>query len=350
MSLKVIRRKSTGSLTISGTVAGQRIQRRAQSDNQKLAEEEAAALEAELLRTEWHGARRGARSFREAIDSYLDAAPRHENTKRRLRRILGALDGKTPLSAIDQDTITKVRAALYPHATAATVLREVITPIRAVIQHAHERGWCDALKFVTPKLTDGRTLYLTPDEAERLITAAAKHLKPLIVFLLGTGARLSEALYLDWRDVDLAGARAIFWGDRTKSGKRRVVLLPGSAVVSLTELPSREGNVFLTQAGQPYTDHGGEYGGQIKTAWQGAVRRAGLNRAFTPHTCRHTWASWHYALHKDLLKLKVEGGWSSVALVERYAHLMPAGHEMEIRRFLCDQAVTAVASAEPGAL
>jgi hypothetical protein len=38
-------------------------------------------------------------------------------------------------------------------------------------------------------------------------------------------------------------------------------------------------------------------------------------------------------LHRDLLALKADGGWSSVELVERYAHVMPAGHEAAIRRF-----------------
>jgi hypothetical protein len=30
--------------------------------------------------------------------------------------------------------------------------------------------------------------------------------------------------------------------------------------------------------------------------------------------------------------LKIEGGWSSVTLCERYAHLLPAGQEPAIRR------------------
>src|SRR5262249_30059977 len=83
-----------------------------------------------------------------------------------------------------------------------------------------------------------------------------------------------------------------------------------------------------------YADRGREEGGQIKRAWRGAIRRAGLDPKLTPHDLRHTWASWRYALHRDLLALKLEGGWSSVALVERYAHLLPAGHEEGIRRFL----------------
>jgi integrase len=41
------------------------------------------------------------------------------------------------------------------------------------------------------------------------------------------------------------------------------------------------------------------------------ARRAAAGEArpeLTPHDLRHTWASWHYALNRDLLLLKVEGG------------------------------------------
>ena len=66
--------------------------------------------------------------------------------------------------------------------------------------------------------------------------------------------------------------------------------------------------------------------------WLPSVDR--LDPELTPHDLRHTWASWHYALNRDLLALKIEGGWSSVALVERYAHLLPAVQEPAIRQFL----------------
>jgi integrase len=342
MPLKVVRRKSTGALTITGTVAGHRIQRRAASDRLALAEEEAAVLEAGLLRGEWHGERRGSRSFDEALESYLNATPHHENTKRRLRRIRDAL-GDVKLSEVDQDTIIRLRLSLSLPGSReigpATILREIITPLRSVLHHAQHRGWCDPVYFETPRVVGGRTVFMLPGEAGRLVAAAAPHIKPLVIFMVCTGARLSEAIYLDWRDVDLKGGRVIFW--ETKNGKRRVASLPFYALVSIAALPQRTGGVFLSDRNTPYVDRGGEYGGQIKTAWRGAIRRSGLNPEFSPHTCRHTWASWHYAIHRDLLRLKVEGGWSSTALVERYAHLMPVGHEAEIRTFWgCDDAVT----------
>src|ERR1700751_4665894 len=98
MPLTVIRRKSTGALTIAGTVAGTRIRRRAQSNDPKLAAEEAATIEANLLRAAWHGERRRDRSFAEAALSYLDAAPRSPNHKARIHRLLKAM-GDIPLAS-----------------------------------------------------------------------------------------------------------------------------------------------------------------------------------------------------------------------------------------------------------
>jgi integrase len=222
MPLTVIRRNDRADvLTIVGTVAGQRIRRRAQSNDPKLAAEEAAALETEILRTEWHGERRGTRSFAEAALSYLEAVPRSEHTRDYVRRILVAL-GDVRLGQVDQDAASRLRRTLLkPEAKPATYLRQIVTPLRAILRHGADRGWCDSPRIATPKTPGARTRYLLPDEAERLIAASALHLKPLLVFLVGTGARMAEAVYLDWRDVDLAGARAIFWADRTKSAKRR---------------------------------------------------------------------------------------------------------------------------------
>jgi len=231
-----------------------------------------------------------------------------------------------------------VRDLLYPEGTSpANVRRGIITPIRAVLRHCWFREWCDLPRFRIPRQPKGRTLYLLPGEAERLLDAAAPHLKPLIVFFLATGARVSEALELDWHEVDLVGSRVIFLKVKGRD-EPRIAPIPPRVVRLLAAMPHREGQVFRwqTRAGSgPYATNGREFGGQIKKGFEKAVMRAGLNSAFTPHTLRHTWASWHYAIHKDPMKLLVDGGWSSLELVKRYAHLMPAGHENEIRAFWC---------------
>lgn len=342
MPLKVTRRKDTGTLYITGRLqlpdgTRLRVRTRASSDRLALAREEAAAIEAGILRDAYHGKRRRARSFAEAVESYLKAQARAAGDKRRLGRIMLAL-GDVRIDEVDQAAIYRVQAAmLAADASPATIRRGVITPVRAVLNHAHELGWCEAPKFRAPRQPEGRTRYLLPADAERLIAAAAPHLRPLLITLICTGARMAEALELQWADVDLVGGRVIFW--RTKTGRRRVAALPPRAIAALASLPHRDGAVFRWTAPggrrvTKYADRKREGGGQIKTAWRGALRRSGLDPDLTPHDLRHTWASWQYALDRDLLALKTAGGWSSVTLVERYAHLLPAGQDAAIRSFL----------------
>jgi integrase len=332
MPIRIYRRKGSPYYQIDVTVDGQRVRTSAQTADRGLAREKAATLEAELFRSAWHGERRGTRSFAQAVISYLKAAPRSANQQARIKRLLAEI-GDLPLRKIDQQLAIELKERmLRPDAAPGTYTRAIVMPLRAILHHAHRLGWCDPPHIVAPPENQGRTLYLLPDEIQRLIDAAASHLRPLIVFLVGTGARMSEAIELDWRDVDLAGARAIFW--RTKGGKRRVAQLPLRVVAALAYLAHREGSVFVGPHGCSYVDRERRYGGQIKTGWATARQRAGLDRQFTPHHLRHTWASWHYALHKDLIKLKEDGAWSSVALVERYAHLLPTGQEDAIRAFL----------------
>ena len=58
-------------------------------------------------------------------------------------------------------------------------------------------------------------------------------------------------------------------------------------------------------------------------AWQAACKTAGL-AGFKWHDLRHTWASWHVQNGTPLPVLQELGGWKSIAMVQRYAHLAPS--------------------------
>ena len=261
----------------------------------------------------------------------MRAAPRASGDLARHARILSVI-GDAKLSEVDQTMVNRVRTAiLKPDASPATVLRGVISPIRTVMNFANAQGWCDNPRFVVPKQPKGRTAFLYPAQFEALVAAAAPHLEPLLLLLTDNGARMSEALEALWDDLDLGAARINYV--RTKSGRPRLnVPLSPRTVAALARLPHREAEVFRTQMGLPYKSKDRQEGGQIKKSWQATLRRAGLS-GFTPHDLRHTWATWHYAIHRDPFRLRDEGGWSSVELVERYAHLMPGDHLAEIAAF-----------------
>ena len=60
---------------------------------------------------------------------------------------------------------------------------------------------------------------------------------------------------------------------------------------------------------------------QVSTkAWYSALERAGIED-FRWHDLRHTWTSWHVQGGTPLYVLQEMGGWASVEMVRRYAHL-----------------------------
>ncbi|WP_426531767.1 site-specific integrase [Bradyrhizobium sp. McL0615] len=195
--------------------------------------------------------------------------------------------------------------------------RQLYAPVSAILNHVAARGLCDARRIARPVLPKGRVRWITPDEADRLIAACSPHLRPLVIFLLYTGARMSEALYLDWRNVNLQGAQVQFID--TKNGDSRGVPLHPRALATLASLPHRVDEVFRRPDGFAYKRIEAA-GGQIKTAFKGACRRAGIDD-FCPHDCRHTWATWHSTANRDIIGLMKLGGWKSEKMVLRYAHV-----------------------------
>ncbi|UPY39327.1 tyrosine-type recombinase/integrase [Sediminicoccus sp. KRV36] len=163
-----------------------------------------------------------------------------------------------------------------------------------------------------------------------------------MIFALGVGCRATEALSVDWSAVDLEERRAVLQITKRSNGAvAQYVELPPVVVQALSSLPHREGAVFRTRL--PGVKTNGEPiplgerfrdvesgGGQFKSGWAGACARAGLPGKWTvypsggrryvpevtPHDTRHIWASWHYEVHRDLLRLRDEGGWGTARMVE----------------------------------
>ena len=347
MPLHVRNRAGTSILWLIGTIEGRRIRESTGTSNPVLAEAKRAARETQLFKEAVAGLPPTV-SFSRAVASYLRAenpGPTQLAVVSRLERVLGS----TPTREISQVDCDRARDALCrPQAKPSTVVRTVVSPLTSVLRHAARRGWCERPDLEWPQISKAPFNFFTPDQANALLDAMAGHAQPLVLFLLCSGARIGEALRLDWGDVDMVGGRAIFWEGATKSGKRRVAHLVPRAISALAAMPHRDGRVFRRDDGEPYTIQPG-HTDPIRSAWTTACRRAGLpgmvivrgegkrGRTFapahTPHDCRHTFASWHYAVHRDLLKLRHEVGWSSTEMVERYAHVMPAGHEDAIREF-----------------
>ena len=347
MPLKVYKRGAV--YWLRGTVRGEYIHETTGTPDPKRAEAARVKREAQVWDSAVHG-KKAVATFQQAAVAFLEEKPRSDRDKDRIEKLVAHF-GTTPLSQIDQSSLNGAYKACLRDGTNATPgakLRGVVAPLRAIMENAALHRLCDRPAFKAPTLPQAVTTYLKPDEARGLIEAAAAHLRPLLTFLIGTGARMAEALELTWDRVDLRGARATLW---QKQQNEREVDLPPVVLAALQALPHREGAVFRPdkrgeRAPKPgewagYADFNRETGGQIKKVWATACRLAGLPGHWrewrskqgkrlwqwqpdvTPHDLRHTWATWHYCIHRDLLGLKQDGAWSTIAMVERYAKRMP---------------------------
>ena len=90
----------------------------------------------------------------------------------------------------------------------------------------------------------------TQDEFLRLVTAANKHERPLILVLAYTAARIDEALRLKWEDVNFERGYIRLWTKKTKDGTYRAREIPmkdymKALMMNLWETRSQDTWVFF---------------------------------------------------------------------------------------------------------
>lgn len=315
MPLEVTAKKGSKFLYVRGTINGHRYDESTKTANPAIAEAYRVKREYELQLEGIHGKAVTA-TFSQGVLHYLE----HGGSKRFIKPLLLHF-GNTLLANIQQGQIDAAAKKLYPSASASTWNRQVYTPVSAVLSHCSTLGWCPKPVLRRPKASKGRVRWLTYSEAGALVGAASPLLRPLIAFMLLTGARAGEALWLDWKQVDLKRAQVTFLD--TKNGTDRSVPLHWSLVWELSRIKNRFGPVFRKADGQcykrPVRIDDTSAGTRIKTGFKAGCRRAGITD-FRVHDCRHTWATWHYQANRDLGALQRLGGWKTLAMVLRYAH------------------------------
>ena len=165
------------------------------------------------------------------------------------------------------------------------------------------------------KEEEGRVRWLTHGEADKLLSELPDHQNAMARFALSSGLRQGNVKKMKWANVDLERRVAFVAASDSKTNKAIGVPLNNDAIVILREEFGKHDEYVFTYLGNPIT--------QVNTeSWRKALKRAGIDD-FRWHDLRHTWASWHVQNGTPLHVLKELGGWSSMDMVMRYAHLSP---------------------------
>jgi len=216
--------------------------------------------------------------------------------------------------------------------SASTVRRELCV-LRAAINYAVNRGILTRSVYVElPKAPPPRDRWLTRQEAARLIRAArtkkARLYLPLVVLMgLYTGRRTEAILSLRWPQVDLENGLINFdLPGRGQTDKRRGVVRIAPVLLPHLKRAQKRG----TELGYVIHDRGKRIKG-IKKGFEAACRRAGLEDV-TPHTLRHTAASWLLQAGVSMWDASQFLAMSTKTLDGVYAHHSPSACGARLRQ------------------
>lgn len=304
------------------TPGGQRIRRSTGTSNRREAQEYHDRLKADLWRQDKLGDA-PERTFEEAALRMLQTYEGRKSYSTKVRHVtywLAQFGGRT-LSSLTTD---EVLDALPTHVerkhqarrpvTTATRNRYLAT-IQRMLSMAAEWGWLPGV----PKLRKApeakvRVRWVTHEQARALLGAFPREwIRDAAQFALLTGMRAGEILKLRWADVDLPRAAAWVTADHAKSGRARAVPLNAEAVAVIRRRIGTHMDRVFTRNGKPQK--------QVDPKmFARACARAGL-KDFRFHDLRHTWASWHVQAGTPLFVLKELGGWETLEMVKKYAHM-----------------------------
>ncbi|MBI2060387.1 MAG: site-specific integrase [Nitrospirae bacterium] len=217
--------------------------------------------------------------------------------------------------------------------------------LRRVLNKAKSHGRLDSTPFPAVKLLKlekkGRLKFLSPEEEALILHHAEGWLRPVITFSLHTGLRLGETARLTRQDVDLE--KRIIYVEHTKSGKPRAVPMNDTVHALLSDALKvhfldddrifRHCGSFMshrfTLAVRDLAAKVAEArnkGAKFYRIGEGeGAERIDLEKVTLDgvvwHSLRHTWASRLVMAGVPIKTLMELGGWSSLEMVEVYAHI-----------------------------
>ena len=285
---------------VSGTINGQRIRESTGTTIQAIAEQYATTRELEAHKVQIFG-EESVITFAAALNLYLDSG----KSDRFLLPLLTEW-GHKKIKDIKPGHVHDLCRKIYPNAGPATQNRQVITPVQAIINHAAKRGLCNAIKVERFAVEKKIPKVGNQEWLAAFVAHASPHLGALAMFMAYTGARISEAVRLEWKDIDFDNQVALLHQTKTEP---RVCALPQPLIIKLANLERANDRVFR------YASRN-----SMQTPWKTAEKKAGIEH-IAPHDAgRRFFATELMQAGIDPVTVAKAGGWNSKRMVlEVYA-------------------------------
>lgn len=231
----------------------------------------------------------------------------------------------------------------------AQAARRELEDLRAAIKHHRAEGLCsEIVEVVLPEKSLPRERWLTRSEAARLIMAAwrakavqrhkageepvlrpvGQHIARFVLVALYTGTRAGSICGASLRQVSGRGyidlERGIFYrraaGTRETKKRQPPVPLPPRLLAHIrrwSELGLCK-NAVVEWNGKPVL--------RVTKGFARAVKDAKLTGSVTPHTLRHTAATWMKEAGAETSDVAKYLGMTEAMVEERYGHIGPMAH------------------------
>ncbi len=256
-------------------------------------------------------------SLKEFFKEYLAWSEQNkslETVKKEKWIFKGFLDycGDKPLRAIRSKDVELFLAFLRAKGRKPSGINIDYRHLKAAFNKARDWGYIKENPFtrVKPlKVPHQPPKFLKKEEVEKLFTLV-KQREPefyhYIRFLLETGCRRNEILYLRWEDVDLKAGRIRIKG---KGSKVRFIPIHSSLRELLMDIgPKNKGKIFKWNFST------------VTHKFKKYLRECGLGE-YKLHDLRHTCASWLAMKGVPLKIIQELLGHSTIGVTEIYAHL-----------------------------
>lgn len=341
--MRLWQRTRGGPWWVDFTVAGRpRFRQSSGTADRRQAEEWAAQAQTD----QWRQSKLGERPTYTWGQAVADWLTKHGHERRSIETIKDRLQWLTdhigrdrPLAAITRALVEKAMIAKNaegipsrmknaskrppPRSVSPKTLNNYVAEISKILAHAHALTWIDAVPVLRVYETATAPIrWLSRDEADRLIAELPLHLARMAELALATGMRESNVRLLRWKQVDLA--RGIAWVEAHEAKAKKPIAVPLNAdAIAVLRAQRNEHPTWVFPLRTLLANgkhHIGPVTGCSTAAWYQATRRAAV-APFRFHDLRHTWASWHVQAGTPLPVLQQLGGWASLAMVQRYAHL-----------------------------